>query len=152
MIFFFVQQSFSFDTKTRQLTLGFTILSVLDILYCIFAHFSSFLQFLQFFSPFSRYFVILSFSCAVFNLKLYLKLLSKLEIQIAFSFITSHLLVNSNRWALKPIELLPFMRPRTQKSFKFLTLEQKFIKNKLSVSSHTCFLSNTFCPQPLKIQ
>ena len=61
-----------------------------------------------------------------------MKLLSKLEIQQISNFNTSHLLVNSNIWAIKPIKLIPLVRSQTRKTIKFLTLEQKLINFKLS--------------------
>ena len=51
-------------------------------------------------------------------------LLSKLEIQKTSNFINSHLFVNSNIWAIKPIKLIPLVRFQTRKNIKFRTLEQ----------------------------
>ena len=93
-------------------------------------------QFLQFFGQFSRYFVLHSFSYATFSSKLYLKLLSRHKIQQTFNFITSHLLVNSNICAIKPVKLI-LVRSQTRKTINFLILEQKLIKSKLSFSSLT---------------
>ena len=83
-------------------------------------------QFFQFYSNFSRYFVPRSFSCAIFSSNLYLKLRSKLELQQTSNFITSHLHISSNIWAIKPIKLMPLVRSQTRKTLKLLTLEKTY--------------------------
>ena len=104
-------------------------------------------QFLQFFCLFSRYFALHSFSCAIFSSKLYLKFLSKLEIQQASNFTISNLSVNST---FGQKTLIPLVRSQTRKTNKFLTLEQNFINFMQSLSfltsvfhqvSHPCFQS-----------
>ena len=78
--------------------------------------------------------MLCSFSWAIFSSKLYLKLLSKLETQQTFNVITSHLPVNSNILALKPIKRIPLVRCQTLKTIEFLKLEPELIKFKLSFS------------------
>ena len=94
-------------------------------------------QFLQFFSQFSRYFVPTFIFMRYFQFETLLETFLQAWNSTNFNFITSHLLVNSNIWAIKPIKLIPLVRSQTRKTIKFHTLEQKLIKFKLSFSSLT---------------
>ena len=85
--------------------------------------------------------------CTTFSSKLYLKILSRLKIHQTSNFLTSHLLVNSNIWAVEPIKKIALVRSQTRKTIRFYTLEQKFIKFKLSFSSLTSVIHQVshFC-------